>query len=179
MIAGSLARRYARAIFGIGVDNAKYEPLGNEIADVARAMTTSKELTDVMVNPVFPRSQRRKVLDKVLIRLGVSRTTRNFCYLLLDRERISGLPDIARALSTMIDEKIGRVKATVTSARPLSALQLQQLEQALEKSSGKQVSMEKREDADLLGGVIAQLGDTRYDGSLRTQLDRMRDSLVK
>jgi F-type H+-transporting ATPase subunit delta len=179
MIAGSLARRYARAIFEIGVDSAKYEPLGNEIADVAGAMTTSKELADVMENPVFPRSQRRKVLDKVLMRLGVSKTTRNFCYLLLDRERISALPAIARELTVMIDDKARRIKATVTSAKPLTPAQEQQLKQTLEKISGKNVQVSKSEDSDLLGGVIAQLGDVEYDGSLRTQLNRMRDSLVK
>ena len=179
MIPGSLARRYARAIMSIGIDNNNYEPLGNEINDIAAAMSSSEELTDLLVNPLFKRSQRRAVLDKIMVRLGASTTTKNFCYLLLDGERIGGLPDIARSLVSMIDEKIGRVNATVTSAKPLSALQLQQLKQALEKSSGKQVTMEKREDPELLGGVIAQLGDTRYDGSLRTQLDRLRDSMVK
>jgi len=179
MIAGSLARRYARAIFAIGVETAKYEPLGTEISDIAGAMTSSTELTDVMVNPVFPRSQRRGVLEKILMRLGVSKTTRNFCYLLLDRERISALPAIARELIVMIDEKAGRVKATVTSAQALSPAQEQQLEQELARISGKNVQMTKREDRDLLGGVIAQLGDVEYDGSLRTQLHRMRDSLVK
>jgi len=179
MIAGSLARRYARAVMAIGIDSGKYEPLGNEINDLVKAMQSSAELADLLVNPLFKRSQRRAVLDKIMVRLGASTTTKNFCYLLLDKERIGGLPDIARALSTMIDDKIGRVKATVTSAQPLSALQLQQLKQALEKSSGKTVEMDKRENPDLLGGVIAQLGDTRYDGSLRTQLDRMRDDLVK
>ena len=179
MITGSLARRYARAFFGIGEDSGRYEPLGNELADVAGAMATSKELADVVQNPLFQRAQRRKVLDKVLIRLGVSKITRNFCYLLLDRERIGALPDIARELSAMIDAKARRVNATVTSAKPLSPAQEHELKQMLEKISGKNVQMSKREDSDLLGGVIAQLGDVEYDGSLRTQLNRMRDSLVK
>lgn len=179
MTSGSLARRYARAIFTIGVDAGKYEPLGNEIADVAQAMTHCAELSDVMENPVFPRSQRRKVLGRVLLRLGVSKTTRHFCNLLLDRERVSALPAIARELRTMIDDKAGRVRATVTSARPLTAHQEKQLVQSLASISGKTVQVTKREDQDLLGGVIAQLGDVEYDGSLRTQLHRMRDSLVR
>ena len=179
MIVGSLARRYARAIFEIGVETGKYEPLGNEVADVAGAMTGSRELDNVMVNPVFPRSQRRKVLDKVLMRLGVSKTTRNFCHLLLDRERIGALPDISRELSALIDEKAGRVKATVTSAQPLSPAHEAQIRSALQQISGKTVQMSKQEDRDLLGGIIAQLGDVEYDGSIRTQLHRMRDSLVK
>jgi len=179
MIVGSLARRYARAVFEIGVETGKYEPLGNEIADVASAMTSSSELNQVLVNPVFPRSQRRKVLEKVLMRLGVSKTTRNFCNLLLDRERIGALPDISRELAVLIDDKAGRVKATVTSAQPLSAAHEAQIKAALQQLSGKSVQMSKREDRNLLGGIVAQLGDVEYDGSIRTQLHRMRDSLVK
>jgi F-type H+-transporting ATPase subunit delta len=178
MITGSLARRYARAVLAIGVDTGKFEPLGNEIADIARAMSKSPELADTLTNPVFKRAQRRKVLDQVLQRLGASTTTRNFCHLLLDRERIGALPDIARELSAMIDDKAGRIQATVTSAAELSPAQTQQLRQALERASGKQVEMQTSMDPALLGGVVAQLGDTRYDGSLRTQLVRLREQLL-
>ncbi len=178
MIAGSLARRYARAILAIGLDQGNYEALGREVSDLAKAMAASEELTDTLLNPVFKRSQRRKVLDKVLVRLGVSKVTKNFFNLLLDRERLVAVPDIARELSAMIDDKAGRIKALVTSAQPLSPLQLSQLKQALEKTSGKTVDLEKTEDPNLLGGVIALLGDVEYDGSLRTQLRLMRDSLT-
>jgi F-type H+-transporting ATPase subunit delta len=179
MITGSLARRYARAVMGIGVESGNFEPLGNEIADIARAMKGSAELMHALTSPVFKRDQRRAVLDSIMQHLGASQVTRNFCNLLLDKERIGALPDISRELSAMIDDKAGRIKATVTSAQPLSPLQTQQLVQALEKQSGKTVEMTSNHDPELLGGVIAQLGDTRYDGSLRTQLHRMRDSLVK
>lgn len=78
----------------------------------------------------------------------------------------------------MIDDKAGRVKAVVTSAKPLSPLQLSQIKQTLEQVSGKTVDMDKKEDAELLGGVVAQVGDVVYDGSIRTQLERMRASLT-
>ncbi|RMH41297.1 MAG: F0F1 ATP synthase subunit delta [Deltaproteobacteria bacterium] len=179
MIAGSLARRYARAVFAIGVEDGSYERLGREIAAVADAMRASDTLRDALTAPVFSRAQRRAVLEKVLERLGASRTTRNFCLLLIDRERIAALPDIARELAAMIDDKAGRVRAVVATAVPLPADVEQRLRAALEKASGKTVHMTKQVDPSLLGGVVAQLGDTRYDGSLRTQLDRMRQALVK
>lgn len=179
MIAGSLARRYARAIFTLGVDQGNYEAIGREVSGLAAAMQSSQELTDALTNPVFKREQRRAVLDRIAVRLGASRVTRNFANLLLDRERIVALPDIARELSRMIDDKANRVRAVVTSAQPMSALQAQQLKATLEKISGKQVEMESKQDPALLGGVVTQLGDVLYDGSLRTQLNRMRDSLVK
>jgi F-type H+-transporting ATPase subunit delta len=179
VIVGSIARRYARALLAIGSDQGNYEALGRQVQDLATAMAASPALTDALVNPVFKRSQRRRVLDQVLTRLGVAKATRSFCLLLLDRERMAVVPDIARELAAMIDEKAGRVKAVVTSPTPLSPLQSQQLQHTLERLSGKTVVMDKKQNPELLGGDVAQLGDIVYDGSLRTQLERLRDNLTK
>ena len=100
-------------------------------------------------------------------------------YLLLDSERMSSLPAISRELDAMIEAKAGRVTAEVTSAKPLDPTQLTQITAALEKLSGKRVTISKREDPELLGGVVAKVGDTVYDGSLRTQLRTIRDELSK
>jgi F-type H+-transporting ATPase subunit delta len=86
---------------------------------------------------------------------------------------------ISRELDRMIEEKAGRVSAEVTSAKPLDPSQLSQITAALEKLSGKKVSVSTKQDPDLLGGVVAKVGDTVYDGSLRTQLRTSRDELSK
>ena len=104
---------------------------------------------------------------------------RNLVYLLLDSERMGSLPGISRELDAMIEAKAGRVTAEVTSAKPLDPTQLSQITAALEKLSGKKVTITKREDPELLGGVVAKVGDTVYDGSLRTQLRTIRDELSK
>ena len=179
MVTGSLARRYARALMSIGVDNNNYEQLGREVASLAKAMETSEELTFVLTSSSFSRDERRRLLEAIIARLGASVYVRNFSYLLLDRERLGALPDISRELSAMIDDKAGRTTAEVVSASPLTPAQLEQLRVALEKMSGKKVQLEKREDPDLLGGVVAKVGDLVYDGSLRTQLELMREGLVK
>ena len=106
-------------------------------------------------------------------------TTKNLVYLLLDGERLASLPAISRELDAMIEAKAGRVAAEVVSAKPLDPAQLSQITAALEKLSGKKVAVSQREDPDLLGGVVAKLGDTVYDGSLRTQLRTLRDELSK
>src|ERR1044071_6382500 len=87
--------------------------------------------------------------------------------------------DRRREVDAMIEARAGRMMAEVTSARPLDAAQLTQITTALEKLSGKKVTVTKHEDPDLLGGVVAKLGDTVYDGSLRTQLRTLRDELTK
>ncbi len=178
MIAGSISRRYARAFMAIGVEGNNYEMLGRELRDLAEAMKSSTELTEALSNPAFRRSDREQILDAVLKRIAATKLTRNFTMLLLDHDRMDIVPDISRELDAMIDEKAGRVNAVVTSATALSAMQVRQLKMALESMSGKTVQMEQKQDPELLGGLIAQVGDVVYDGSLRSQLDRMREGLA-
>lgn len=178
MITGSIARRYAKALLEIGVEDGNYERLGREVRALARAFKTSDELRVALSNPAFPRSDREKVLRAVLQRLGASQIVVNFTRLLLDRERMAVVPEISRALDDMIDARAGRVAAEVRSAVPLDAGQRERLTQALEQLSGKKVEMKIDTDPSLLGGVVAKLGDTVYDGSLRTQLERMKQTLA-
>lgn len=176
MVSGSLARRYARAVLELGVEQNNAEKLGAEIGALAEAMKISPELAEILSNPAFPRGDRRQVLDALLQRLGASPVTRNFIMLLLDRDRMFALQDISRELTAMIDRRANRVNATVTSAVPLGPAQLAQLKASLEKLSGKQVVLQHEQNPNLLGGLVARVGDIEYDGSLRSQLERLRDA---
>lgn len=179
MVTGSLARRYARAILEIGLANGNLDKIGADLRSLAKAMHDSAELVTALTNPALRRADRRRVLDGLLQRIGAEPQTHNLIYLLLDGERLSSVEAIAREVNAMIEARSGKMSAEVTSARPLDAAQLSQITVALEKLSGKQVAVTKREDPSLLGGVIAKLGDTIYDGSLRTQLRTLRDELIK
>jgi len=179
MLAGSLARRYARAIMDLAGDGKQADKVGANLRDLAGAYRTSPELGEVLANPSFPRAQRRKLLDAILTRLKVVDLVKTSCYLLLDKERMAAVPDISREVDLMIEARAGRVQAEVTSAVPLTAAQLKKVTVALEKLSGKQVVVVKHEDPDLLGGVVAKVGDVVYDGSLRTQLRNLRDRLAR
>ena len=177
MTSGSVARRYAKALFQIGIDDGNLERMGREVGALASAMRRSRELAQTLANPVFPRSDREKVLRALLDRIGATQAVVNFTRLLLDRERLSSLPDISRALDGMIDERGGRVAARVRSATPLDDQQQKRLVKTLESLSGKKVDMAVEHDPSLLGGVVAKVGDVVYDGSLRTQLERIRQDL--
>jgi len=174
-----LATRYAKAIFELGSSQGGLDKIGADLRTFAKAMKESPELEQTLTSPALKRSDRRKVVDALLQRLGVVTITRNTVYLLLDGERLSALPMISREIDRMIEAKAGRVAAEVTSAKPLDPTQLSQINAALEKLSGKKVSISTRHDPDLLGGVVAKVGDTVYDGSLRTQLRNLRDELSK
>ncbi|HTR50575.1 MAG TPA: ATP synthase F1 subunit delta [Kofleriaceae bacterium] len=179
MLSGSLARRYAKAVFAIGQDAGGLDKIAGDLRSFAHAMRDSDELASALTSPAIPRSDRKKIIDGLLQRIGVVSTTRNLMYLLLDGERVASLPMIVRELDRMIEAKAGRVSAEVVSAKPLEPAQLADLVAVLEKLSGKKVTVSKREDPDLLGGVVAKVGDTVYDGSLRTELQNMRDELSK
>jgi F-type H+-transporting ATPase subunit delta len=178
MIVGPLSRRYAKALLAIGVQQQTYDALGRELDRAADTLKGSPELRNALENPVFPLDERRLVLDELARRLALSKTVRNFVMLLLDKGRISGVPDIARVYRTLVDEHAGRIRATVTSARPLDPMLETRLKTALERESGKLIILEKKEDPSIVGGLVTQLGDVLYDGSVRTQLQQLREQLL-
>jgi len=179
MAAGSLARRYAKAVIELGQANNNADRMGSDLRSLAKAMKDSAELQSVLTNPAIRRADRRRVIDGLLAAIGALPLSKNLVYLLLDSERMSSVPDISREVDAMIEARSGRITAEITSARPLEIAQLTEITVALEKLSGKKVTVTKREDESLLGGVVAKLGDTVYDGSLRTQLRNLRDELTK
>jgi F-type H+-transporting ATPase subunit delta len=179
VIAGSLARRYAKALMDIGADQKNLDKLAGDVRAFAGAMKQSQELVNTLGNPAFPRADRKKVVDALATRFAVHPTSRNFLFLLLDKERFGEVPAISREIDAMLEAQAGRVSAEVVSATPLTAPQLQQITAALEKLSGKKVQIVKREDPSLLGGVVAKVGDVVYDGSVRTQLRQLKDSMAK
>jgi F-type H+-transporting ATPase subunit delta len=179
MVTGSLGRRYARAILDLATEQNNLDKVGADLRGLAQAMKTSDELVSVLTNPAIRRADRRKVIDALVGRLGATQLSKTIVSLLLDRERVASVPSISRELDAMIEARAGRVSAEVTSAQPLSKTQVDSITTALEKISGKKVDLVKREDPALLGGVVAKLGDTVYDGSLRTQLRTLRDDLAR
>jgi F-type H+-transporting ATPase subunit delta len=177
-LAGSVSRRYARALFQIGVDAGTFEALGQELADLAEMFAGSPELRQTLENPVFKPSEKRAILEKLLPRVAPSRTVQSFALLLLERNRIVALPAIARAYRELSDAHSGRVRATVTSAEALSPADLERVRRALEQRTSKKVMLEAKVDPSLIGGLVARVGDLVLDGSVRTQLATLREKLL-
>jgi len=177
-LAGSVARRYARALFQIGVDTGTFEALGQELSDLAQLFQESTELRQTLVNPVFKPSEKRAILEKILPRVTPSPVMQRFALLLLDRGRIALLASLARAYRELADAHAGRVRAVVTSAAPLSPADLERVRRSLERRTKKMVMLEAQVDPSLIGGLVAQVGDLVLDGSVRTQLSTLRDKLL-
>ncbi len=175
MLSGSVARRYARAVLLIGQQNQNYDILASEIDRLAATYDKSADLRAILENPAFSVSQRQAVLDEISNRLMLSKTIHHFASLLLSRGRLSHLPAIARYLRNLVDEQAGRVRARVTSAKPLDSATEVRLSSAIGKATGRAVILEKHVDPALIGGIVTQVGDLVYDGSIATELQKLRD----
>lgn len=178
MITGSIARRYAKALLAIGIDEKSYEKIGEELQSFA-GLLKHKELRDTLENPSYPLSKRKAVVEQLLGQLKPSKTVQSFLLLLTERNRISALPGIAREYQNMVDEHVGRVRASVTSASELKSGDVGRLKQALEQKTGKDVILEQNMDPELIAGMVTQIGSIIYDGSMRTRLEQMRHTLLE
>ena len=179
MIDPRTARRYARALFELGLSEGKHEQYGNELESVVQAIRHSREARWVLENPGYTAEQRHQAVQALADALRLSPTVVNFLGLLVDRQRAAALADMARAYGEMLDKQQGRVRATVTSAQPLGEDELTRVREAIAKMTGRNIVLETKTDPSLIGGVVTQVGATMLDGSLRTQLERMREELKR
>jgi F-type H+-transporting ATPase subunit delta len=177
-LAGSVARRYARAIFAIGVDRGTFEILGRELAALAALWGESAELRQTLENPMFKLAQKRAVLRGLMPRLAPARQVQSLALLLLERGRIALLPAVARAYEEMSDDKLGRVRAVVKSAKPLDIASEAEVRKALERRTGKKVIMTTIVEPALLGGVVAQVAGLELDGSVLSRLRSLGQRLL-
>ena len=137
-------------------------------------LNSSAPLREVFTDPSYTRAQRAGVADAMVGLLQVKHPAlTNFFKLVNERNRMAMLPEMARCYQELSDEKVGRIRGTVTTAIPMSAADLSNLSQTLQNLLGKQVVLTPAIDARVLGGAVAQLGPWRYDGTLRAGLDEM------
>ncbi|MFO0677126.1 MAG: ATP synthase F1 subunit delta [Polyangiaceae bacterium] len=173
-----VATRYARALYELGSETSQLEALSNEIARLAEVYAGNPELRDALDNPLVTHASRRAVVGEIAEKLSLSPLGKNTALLLLDRRRIRFLPAISQRLREMSDLQKGIVRAEVTTAAPLSETFYQRLEAQLAKMTGKKVTLDRKQDPSIIGGVITRIGDTLYDGSLKSRLESLKTSLL-
>lgn len=176
---GALARRYARALFGLGEEREGPRALLSELEALLDAVTGEEALRRVLFTPLHPRAERSGVLREVAQRLGVSADLGAFALFLVKENRTALLPEICEALRELVEQAEGRLKAEVVSARPLEREELEGLQRAVARRVGAEITLEPRVDANLVGGVVVRVGGLLLDGSVRTQLASLRGSLEK
>jgi F-type H+-transporting ATPase subunit delta len=178
MVNVSIARRYARALLAVAIEAGRADAVSEQLSSFSGALAQNRELTDVLFNPAYSREQRNRVVEALLKAIGpVETVLANTMRLLVDRNRLGYLPDIARLFRDMADAQAGRVRGHVTSATPLAPDTLQKLAGNLKDLTQRNVVLEAKVDPSVLGGVAAQVGSVLYDGTLRTQLETLRREL--
>lgn len=177
MIQSSIAKRYARALLAVAEEEGDTEgPLG-ELERVQKALSAHPKVKAALTSPTVGKEARRAVVESLARSLELSSPVGNLLRLLGDRARFPHFDGIVRAYQAMADEKMGRVRGTLTASHPVSSEALHALERKLSQITTRSVTLEARTDPSLLGGVVAQVGSMLYDGSVRTQLERMRREL--
>jgi F-type H+-transporting ATPase subunit delta len=177
----AVSSRYARALADV-ITSSKLDVAKAvaQLGSLVAAFETSKELREVWESPAIPVEQKRNVLDALAAKTGViDRPIRNFIAVLIDHDRIGLLPEIAKELHTELNARIGRVDAEIVSARELGAEQRATLTAEVSRLTGKIVVARYATDEKLLGGVTVRVGSTIYDGSVRGQLQRIRQQLTE
>jgi F-type H+-transporting ATPase subunit delta len=176
----TVARRYAKALFSLAREQHRTEAVGRELGAVIEALTSSPELTEFLSRPWNGAAAKRGAAVAVVGRLDVSTPLRNLVGVLATRGRIDRLRDIGAAYRDLVDGDLGRVRAQVRTAVPLTAQERLALAARLGRAlGGKQVLLEEVVDRNLLGGFIAQVGSLVLDGSLDDQLARLRERVVR
>jgi F-type H+-transporting ATPase subunit delta len=173
--------RYARALADIVFQPGSQVKPADALAQlksIEELLHQSSELRGALMTPAISPKKKRAVLNQLSGELGVSPVIRNFLFVVLDHRRIAHLSEMREAFEIAIDEALGVVRAEVVSADKLDDQQSAALQTELTRLSGKQVRLQFSVDPSLLGGVLARLGSTVYDGSIRGQLEQMRRRLT-
>jgi len=150
-----------------------------ELHGIEALLKESDQLRRVLENPSIPGDRKRAVLDAITQRLGTTRQVRNFVAVITDNRRLPLFSEILKQLEQELDDRQGFAEAQVSSARQLSDPEKQMLEVEIAKMTGKKVRARYAQDASLLGGAVVQVGSTIYDGSVKGQLEKIREQLVE
>jgi F-type H+-transporting ATPase subunit delta len=175
----TVARRYAKALLTMGKEDGKYQEYGEGLSGFAHLLEREPELRDALLNPIHSREDRRKLLLRMIDLLQLPLLVSNLLQLLLDKHRLNVVDGVAQAYQEMVDEVENVSRARVKAAIVLDDATQDRLRQTLEKLTGSTVVMEVEEDPNIIGGIVAKVGDLVLDGSVRSQINSLRESLIK
>ena len=174
----TVARRYAAALADVTIERREEREVQKELDQWAAMIEANPQLKEVFVNPTVPYDQKRKVLEDLISRTRVRDTGASFLRVLLKNQRLSQLRDIVDRYGLILDERAGLVAADVITARPLSEELKNSLHETLVAATGQKVRLSFTTDETIIGGLVARIGSTIFDGSVQNQLERLSESLT-
>jgi len=175
----AIARRYAKALLLIGKADGQAETYREELDGLAKLLADNRELEQAVTNPLYDSEGRKKVLRAVIDMLELSSVMESFMQLLFDKGRIGFLSSINEFYQKLADDLKGVARASLVSATELPEETVERIREALSKRTGKSVVLDVEQDPSLIGGIVTKIGDLVLDGSVKTQLFNMRESLKR
>jgi len=173
-VASTYARAFADVVFAARLDASR--AVAN-LHEIVRLLTESADLRKIWENPAVPADQKRKLLDAIVQREGIEKPVRNLVAVLIDHRRVPFLPRIVEQLEKELDARLGFAEAQISSARELGPDERRSLEAQIEKATGRKVRAQYGLDASLLGGAVVRVGSTIYDGSVKGQLEKIKEAI--
>ncbi len=174
----TVARRYATALADVVVDRREEREVQAELDIWTSMIESNPQLKEVFANPTVAYDQKRKVLEDLISRSQVREKTASFLRVLLRNQRLSQLRDVTTRFGQILDERGGMVAAEVTTARPIPEELKTALHDTLAAATGRKVRLSFNTDEAIIGGVVARIGSTIYDGSVQNHLERLSEGLV-
>jgi F-type H+-transporting ATPase subunit delta len=174
----TISRRYASALADVVSNSPEIETVKSELKSWEQLIASNADLQNAFRNPAIAHASKERVLDSLLAKARPTKTTANFLRVLLRNGRLTELGQINERFAAVLEERSGSVAAQVTSARELPDAQRNELRANLERLTGKQVKLNFAVDPGLIGGVVTRVGSTVYDGSVRTQLENLKEELI-
>ena len=179
MSVSALTRRYAKALVELGVEQQAVAAYGDELTSVKEVLSQEELFRQLLESPTLAQAKKEAMLADLCQALGVSDGMTRFLGLLLSKGRLGYLGQIEEKYRGLADELSGILSAKITAATALDDVQQQAIAASLEKQTGKQVAVSVQVDASLIGGLQAEIGGRLFDGSVKTQLKRIEESLTK
>jgi len=174
----TVARRYATALADVAIDRREERVVQNELDQWAAMMESSPQLKEVFANPTIVYDHKRKVLEDLISRSRARDTTSSFLRVLLKNQRLAQLREIAARYGLVLDERAGVLAGSVTTARPIPEELKKTLHETLSAATGHAVRLSFDTDEKIIGGMVARIGSTVFDGSVESHLERLADGLV-
>ncbi len=179
MSSSAIGIRYAKALLNIASEEKQVEPYADQLANVASVLKREDMLRLLLDSPTFPLEKKQAILSDLAGLLELSEGMKKFLNLLLEKDRISYIPQIDLNYRKFADELSGVVRAKITSASKLTKARAEAIKNGLEQQTGKQVVLNVETDKTLIGGLQAEMGGKLFDGSVKTQLKRIAETLAK
>jgi F-type H+-transporting ATPase subunit delta len=173
-VASAYARAFADVVLSSHLDADRSIA---ELRNIASLLAESSELRRVWENPAVPAEQKRRVLDVIAERDGISKQVRNLVAVLIDHRRVHFLDPVIKQLEKELNARLGFAEAEITSVHELGDAEKREFEAQVAKLTGKKVRAHYGQDASLLGGAVVRVGSTIYDGSIKGQLERMKEAI--